>query len=85
MSDEIKKVNDEALEDVTGGRKRIVHNDSVNYANLRVSPNGQVCGRAYNGEAVYTTGNHVWKGDYNWYEVYYDGDVYWIAGSLIGY
>ena len=84
MSEEMKKVNEEALEEVVGGKKRQVHNTSVNYANLRESPNGKVIGRVYNGEWVDTTGAHKFKGDYEWYEVEYDGDYYWIAGSLIG-
>ena len=82
---EIKKLSEEALENVTGGVRRTVHNDAVGYANLRESPNGDVTGRVYNGESVYTTGAHKFKGDYEWYEVEYDGDYYWIAGSLIGY
>jgi hypothetical protein len=81
---DINKINDEALENVTGGKRRTVHNDAVNYANLRESPNGAVVGRVYNGESVYTTGAHKFRGDYEWYEVEYDGDYYWIAGSLIG-
>ena len=83
MSD-INKINDESLEEVSGGKRRMVKNTSVGYANLRESPNGKVVGRVYNGEYVNTTGAHKFRGEYDWYEVAYDGDIFWIAGSLIG-
>lgn len=81
---DIRKINDESLENVVGGRRRVVNNPSVGYANLRATPNGEVLGQVYNGEIVNTTGASKYAGDYHWFEVEYDGDFYWIAGHLIG-
>ena len=55
---DINKINDESLENVTGGVKRIVQNDAVNYANVRSGPGLKydVEYKVYNGTAVYTTG-----------------------------
>ena len=81
---DINKVNDEALENVTGGARRIVSGSPVGYAHVRTGP-GKGYEVAYdvdNGCAVYTTGRHTWNGDYNWYEL---TNGCWIAGSLIGY
>ena len=69
MSD-MKKLNDEALENVTGGARRTVSNDSSSYSWVR------------SGDSVYTTGYHVYSGGYDWYEL---DDGNFIAGSLIGY
>ena len=82
--DNILKINDETLDQVTGGKLRKVYNATVGFANLRESPSGRTVGRVYNGEFVNTTGVHKRKGDYDWYEVSYDGEFFWIAGSLIG-
>lgn len=85
----MNKINFEALEDVTGGAIRTVHNDSVNYANIRKEPglNDRIAGKVYNGTKLFTTGKKVKKDGYIWYEVYLEGgrDYVWIAGSLIGY
>ena len=70
MSD-TKKLNDEALENVTGGARRTVSNDSSSYSWVRSGP-----------DSVYTTGYHVYSGGYDWYEL---DDGNYIAGSLIGY
>ena len=58
MSD-MKKLNDEALENVTGGARRTVHNDSSSYSYIRSGPGKdyEVVGRVYNGDSVYTTGS----------------------------
>ena len=81
---DINKINEEALENVTGGARRHVSGSPVGYAHVRTGP-GQGYSVAYNvsnGDTVYTTGRHKWSGDYNWYEL---TDGCWIAGSLIGY
>lgn len=81
---EMKKLNDEVLENVSGGAQRVVNNPSVGYANVRSGP-GEGYSVAYkvpNGDCVYTTGYHEKNGGYDWYEL---TNGCWIAGSLIGY
>ena len=80
----MNKINDEMLENVTGGAQRVVHNDAVGYANVRSGP-----GLGYdveysvpNGDCVYTTGRVRYRDGYDWYEL---TNGCWIAGSLIGY
>ncbi len=86
---DIRKINEEALENVVGGARRVVHNDSVNYANVRHAPglNSTVCAKLYNGTEVLTTGEKVTKDGYTWYKIVLPegSDEAWIAGSLIGY
>ena len=81
---DMNKINDEALEEVTGGARRRVSNDSCSYAYVRSGPGKQydVEYKVYNGETVYTTGYHEVHGGYDWYEL---DDGNFIAGSLIGY
>ena len=83
------QTNDEALENVNGGAARTVRNDSRDYANVREYPglDTAVCGRVYNGETVYTTGETCYADGYNWYKIVLPSgsDEAWIAGSLIGY
>ena len=81
---DINKINDESLENVTGGVKRIVQNDAVNYANVRSGPGlkYEVEYKAFNGTEVYTTGKIRYADGYDWYQL---DDGCWIAGSLIGY
>ena len=87
---EMKKINDEALEQVSGGATRRVQNDASSYSNLRWDPglHTDVRAKLYNGDYVETTGRKVTKDGYTWYEVWVHGaeDLDgWIAGSLIGY
>ena len=91
MTDKMKKLNDEALENVTGGARRTVSNDSSSYSWVRSGPGKQYDEqykvydeqyKVYNGDSVYTTGYHVYSGGYDWYEL---DDGNYIAGSLIGY
>ena len=88
---EFEKINENILENVTGGVRRTVYNDAVGYANLRKAPglNSDVFFTLRNGNRVDTTGNKVTKDGYTWYEVrlvdYDTGWTGWIAGSLIGY
>ena len=84
----MNKMNDEMLENVVGGVKRIVNNKSANYANVRAEAglNGKVMFKAPNGADVYTTGKTVKKDGYVWYEIACNEHPNgWIAGSLIGY
>ena len=86
---DMNKINFEALENVTGGATVTVHNDSVNYANLRHEPglNGKIAAKVKNGTRLITTGYKVKKDGYVWYEVCLESgsDYAWIAGSLIGF
>ena len=88
MSD-MERLNEQALETVTGGEDRVVHNDAVNYANVRRGPglNADVFFRIDNGQHVETTGTWVDKDGYRWYEIRLAGayELGWIAGSLIGF
>lgn len=81
---EMNKLNDAALENVTGGARRKVYNSSRDYANVRnyAGLDYDVAYRVYNGETVYTTGNVRYADGYDWYQL---DDGCWIAGSLIGY
>ena len=88
---DMNKINVAALENVAGGKyeNRTVHNDAVNYANIRKEPglSSEVFFTAKNGQEVTITGNKVKKDGYVWYEVMLAGayDTGWIAGSLIGF
>ncbi len=85
---EMNKINAEALENVTGGVKRIVDNDAASYANVRENPGlgSKVMFKVPNGADVYTTGRKVTKDGYVWYEIFCNEHPNgWIAGSLIGY
>ena len=81
---DLNKLNDEALENVTGGAKRYVSNDASSYSIVRSGPGKQYDEeyRLQNGDVVYTTGYHKYSGGYDWYEL---DDGNFIAGSLIGY
>ena len=83
MSD-MKKLNDEALENVTGGARRTVSNDSSSYSWVRSGPGKQydTCYCVDDGDSVFASGYHVYSGGYYWYEL---DDGNFIAGSLIGY
>lgn len=88
MSKDINKINDEALEKVTGGRLRKIDNPDAGYANIRSTPGleSRVLFRMRNGELVDTTGLVVHRDGYDWYEIYLDDDALgWVAGHLIGY
>ena len=65
---EMNKINAEALENVAGGKyeNRTVHNDAVNYANIRKEPglSSEVFFTAKNGQQVTITGNKVKKDGY---------------------
>ena len=82
------KINEQALESVTGGVKRYIDNDASKYTNIREAPglNSKVMFRLPNGTDVYTTGNKVTKDGYVWYEILCNEHPNgWVAGSLIGY
>jgi len=87
---DMNKINVEALENVAGGYEvRTIHNDAVDYVNIRKEPglNSKVFFTKKNGEQVTMTGRKVKKDGYVWYEIMLAGayDTGWIAGSLIGF
>ena len=61
---DMNKINDEALENVTGGARRTVSNDSSSYSWVRSGPGKQYDTeyKVYNGDTVYTTGYHEYSG-----------------------
>ncbi len=90
MSENMKAIKDEALENVVGGVTRTVNNKAVGYANVRdgAGLKSSVIGTVKNGETVETTGKHIVKDGYDWYEFKMGAAGHptaWIAGSLIGY
>jgi len=82
---EIKKLDEQSLENVVGGARKIVQNNipGYDYANLRAEPNGKEIGKIYNGEYVYTTGRRVKRGDYTWLEIDFAGGHGWVAENLL--
>ena len=52
----INKINDAALEEVTGGARKVVYGDRTSKVNVRSGPgtNYRVCGAQYDGDVVYT-------------------------------
>ena len=87
---EMKKMNDMALENVVGGATRKVDNKAAAYANVRdgAGLKTNIIGRVMNGDTVETTGRHIVKDGYDWYEFEMGAAGHptaWIAGSLIGY
>ena len=84
----MNKINETALENVTGGKLRRIDNPDVGYANIRSTPGfeSRVMFRMKHGELVDTTGLVVHRDGYDWYEFYLNDNVMgWVAGSLIGY
>ena len=83
-------INEEALEQVVGGREVQVYNNAASYTNLRTAPglSSDVKLKLRNGDWVCTTGGVITKDGYTWYQVYVLGAEDcggWIAGSKIGY
>ena len=80
---EMKKLNAEALEQVTGGKLRMVCNDTVSYANVRTGP-GTKYSKAYtlkNGTYVDTVRKVFSEEDgYYWTQI---DDGCWIASHLL--
>jgi bacteriocin-like protein len=86
MSTEFNKINDEALEQVSGGVKRTVDTGTSQNAALREGP-----GKGYdqiaslkNGTKVNATGRFKEADGRSWAEVDYP-EYGWIAASIIGY
>ena len=80
---ELNKINDEALEQVAGGKRRVVANDSETYVNVRSGP-GTEFEKEYtlkNGSVVYTV-RKVFNEDDGYYWTQID-DGCWIASHLL--
>ena len=80
---DMNKLNDELLENVTGGRIRVVQNDAG--ANVRSGP-GQNFRKLYHledGDEVDTNGERVYNDDdgFDWVQL---DDGGWIAAHLLG-
>lgn len=80
---DINKINDESLENVTGGRIRVVQNSAG--ANIRSGP-GTRYEKLYhlgNGREVETTGERVYSSadGFDWVEL---DDGGWVAAHLLG-
>ena len=87
MSD-MNKINEESLEEVSGGRVRTINNPDASYVNIRSTPGmeSRVMFKMYNGDKVDTTGLVVNKDGLDWYEIYLDDNVMgWLCGYFIGY
>lgn len=82
---EVHKLNNAALNQVTGGVRKTVQNTTpgYDYANVRAEPNGTAIDKLYNGEYVYTTGRRVDRGAYTWVEVDYANGHGWVAENLL--
>ena len=82
------KINLETLEQVTGGKKNVVHNPHKGYAyvNCRKSPglDSKIICRISNGTHVNPTGNTARNNGFTWYEIRINGNRGWVAGHLIG-
>lgn len=76
---DMKKLSDEMLENVSGGRERIVEASS---ARVRSGPGTDygIVGECCRGDHVYTTGDPVYADGYTWYKLEGSG---WIAGELL--
>lgn len=86
MSD-MNQIRDENLDNVVGGKIRVINNRDASYANIRSNAGlgSSVLFTMKNGEKVDTTGNRIHRDGFDWYEIYLDGGRYgWIAGHFIG-
>ena len=82
---EFNKLNDQDLENVTGGDARTVNTGSKLDAVVRAGAgtNFPQVASLKNGTIVYATGNNARAGGRTWYEV--SAPVYgWIAGGILG-
>ena len=82
---EMNKINDQALENVVGGKIKIIRNSDAGYANIRSAAGlgSRVLFTLNNGSRVDTTGNVIHRDGYDWCEIYLDNDQYgWVAAHF---
>ena len=88
---DMKKINVDALDNVTGGRADVVHNShkGYDYANCRKEPrhDAEVLFTIPNGTEVTPTGNVINNEGVDWYEIKLSPpyEYGWVAGNLIGH
>lgn len=85
MSD-VNKINDQQLEDVTGGRIRVIRNSDAGYANIRsgAGMDYEVLLTLNNGREVDTTGKVKYADGFDWCQIYLDnGDYGWVAAHFL--
>ena len=83
MSENINKISDEKLEEVTGGAKKVVRGDRTTRVNVRTGPgtNYRECGSQYNGDIVYTVDKVYSEYDgFYWSQL---DDGCWIASHFL--
>ena len=79
----INKINDAALEEVTGGARKVVYGDRTSKVNVRSGPgtNYRVCGAQYDGDVVYTVDKVYSEYDgFYWSQL---DDGCWIASHFL--
>ena len=83
MSENINKISDEKLEEVTGGARKVVRGDRTTRVNVRTGPgtNYRECGSQYNGDIVYTVDKVYSEYDgFYWSQL---DDGCWIASHFL--
>ena len=79
----IRKINDAALEEVTGRARKVVHGDRSSRVNVRTGPgtNYRECGSQYNGDIVYAVDKVYSEYDgFYWSQL---DDGCWIASHFL--
>ena len=81
------KLNDKALENVSGGEEKTISNSASGFAYIRIEPDihSRIIAKAYNGQKIIITGNTEENDGYIWYQVNLIGDYSygWIMGHVI--
>ena len=83
---ENKPLNDQELENVSGGEYRTVNTGDYRNAAIRVAPglNTEIIGSLPNGTVANTTGRFAHADGRNWAEI--NSPMWgWIKGSILGY
>ena len=83
---ETTKMNDQELENVSGGEYRTVNTGDSRPAAIRSYPglNAPVVATLTNGTQANSTGNFAYADGRNWAEINYPVQG-WIKGSILGY
>ena len=83
---EPNKMNDQELENVTGGEYRTVNTGDARPAAIRTYPglNAPVVATLQNGTVANSTGRFMYADGRNWAEINYPVQG-WIKGAILGY